>query len=255
MRMKWQTVGAVLAAIVGTIAAVAQTTADGEITGRISDSQWAALPGARVTVSLGDDRREAITDSEGRFAVRSLAPGTYRVTVDLTGFIPRSSSFHLTPASRRAHVEWRLEVGCLDVVDSVRLSAREAARMVDAIVHVRVESDNGSVLWSERPECTGSVMQDHSAQILNVVPKPGGALDGRTHLRLLMSPRDASLEPGSEYLVLLWQATPQSGFWRTGDGLVLRLAAGRVVSPAGDVLTGMAVADALETLGRWSRER
>jgi hypothetical protein len=58
MRTKRQIPGSVLLAIVATMAASVQTTV-GEISGRITDSQWFALPGARATVSLGDDRWQA----------------------------------------------------------------------------------------------------------------------------------------------------------------------------------------------------
>ena len=99
MPRKEQITGAVLLAIVASTAASVQTTV-GEISGRITDSQWFALPGARVTVSLGDDRWEAITDREGRFAVSKLVLATYRVSVELPGFTTRSGILRLTPANR-----------------------------------------------------------------------------------------------------------------------------------------------------------
>jgi hypothetical protein len=73
----------------GVAIAVAQTV-DGEIAGRINDKSGAPLPGVRITITNGDRSREAITDRDGRFALRPLAMGTYRVVADLLGFTSTS---------------------------------------------------------------------------------------------------------------------------------------------------------------------
>ena len=215
----------------------------GEIAGRITDIQAAALPGVRVTISSGDQRREAITDRDGRFVVGMLKPGTYRVAADLAGFVPESGTITLSPATRRAHIAWSLEIGCLEPDLRVILNARDAAPMAAAIVHVRVASDNGPLLWSGRPDCAGSVVQSYTVEVLNAVARRGRTDDRRATLQMALELHESRLKPGGEYLALLWPG------WRAGDGLVFPIEAGRISSRAGDVLSGMRVEEAMDALG------
>jgi outer membrane receptor protein involved in Fe transport len=64
--------------------ALAQTT--GTITGRIVDSQGLAVPGATVTVTGAQGSKTATTDTDGRFQIPYLTPGTYSVKAELQGF-------------------------------------------------------------------------------------------------------------------------------------------------------------------------
>jgi len=68
--------------------ASAQESASGGITGQITDSTHAALPGATVTVvNVGTNaQRVATTDAEGRFTIPNLPAATYIVRVELAGF-------------------------------------------------------------------------------------------------------------------------------------------------------------------------
>ena len=238
----------VLLTVVVTATALGQTTTEGEIAGSITDIQAAALPGVRVTITSSDERREAITDSHGQFVLRMLKLGTYRVAADLAGFVSESGTITLSATTRRAHIAWSLKVGCISEDIRVILSARETAPMVAAIVHIRVRSINGPLLWSSRPECAGSVVQSYTVDVLRAVARRSGMDDGRATQQMLLALRETRLKPGVEYLALLWPD------WRAGDGLVFPIEAGRVSSPAGDVLSGMRVEEALDALGQWSRQ-
>ena len=72
----------------GAMSAVAQSTTDGAIGGSVKDSQGAVVQNASVTVRNEETNSEktATTDSEGRFRVVQLQPGTYSVNVTATGF-------------------------------------------------------------------------------------------------------------------------------------------------------------------------
>src|SRR5262245_13807736 len=69
-------------------AVAAQESASSGIAGQVLDSTRAGLPGATVTVTNAgtNAQRVATTDAEGRFAVPSLQPATYRIRVELSGF-------------------------------------------------------------------------------------------------------------------------------------------------------------------------
>jgi Carboxypeptidase regulatory-like domain len=76
-----------LALIVSAPAADAQDFRGG-ITGRITDAQGGRLPGVTVTAThmATNVASTATTDSEGGYSIPYLAPGTYKVSAELSGF-------------------------------------------------------------------------------------------------------------------------------------------------------------------------
>jgi hypothetical protein len=85
------------------------------LTGQVKDSQSGLLPGVAVTATHADTgtKFEAVTDGTGSYTFAFLAPGTYTVTAELTGFrrfiregVPLSSG-------GRATLDITLEVGNL----------------------------------------------------------------------------------------------------------------------------------------------
>jgi len=75
----------------------AQTTS-GLITGTITDSSGAVMPGAQVqlTNQATGVQRNAVTDSSGYYSVPELQPGVYDVSVSRDGFATQKlSNVHL----------------------------------------------------------------------------------------------------------------------------------------------------------------
>ena len=70
-----------------TLAAVAQSTTDGAISGTVSDVQGAVVPNASVTVrNIGTNAQQTTTtDASGFFRVLHLQPAAYEVTVTTHG--------------------------------------------------------------------------------------------------------------------------------------------------------------------------
>lgn len=69
--------------------AFAQTSStSGEISGRVSDTDGAPLPGVTVTATNTETglTRTVVTDESGNYQMGLLPPGTYRVNTDLSGF-------------------------------------------------------------------------------------------------------------------------------------------------------------------------
>ena len=67
-------------------AAAQQTT--GNVQGRVTDAQGAAIPGVSVTgrnLATGFVRTE-VTDAEGNYRLTGLPVGTYDITAELQGF-------------------------------------------------------------------------------------------------------------------------------------------------------------------------
>lgn len=64
----------------------------GQISGKVTDPNGAAIPGATVTVKSVDTGivRSATSENEGFYLVTSLQPGVYEVTIQAQGFAPRT---------------------------------------------------------------------------------------------------------------------------------------------------------------------
>src|SRR5581483_11157220 len=61
----------------------------GTLTGTVTDASGSAVPQANVTVKNDAGfSQSVITDSSGNFTVSNLPPGTYNVTVEVTGYGP-----------------------------------------------------------------------------------------------------------------------------------------------------------------------
>ena len=69
----------------------ATASAQSAITGVVTDTSGAVLPGVTVEAAspaLIEKVRTTVTDAEGRYSIVNLRPGTYSVTFTLPGFSP-----------------------------------------------------------------------------------------------------------------------------------------------------------------------
>ena len=75
--------------VLAALPAAAQQT-ESRIVGTITDQNGGVLPGVTVTITANATGavRTAVSDAHGHYAVTNLAPGSYRVAVELTGFVP-----------------------------------------------------------------------------------------------------------------------------------------------------------------------
>src|SRR4051794_41045943 len=83
----WATAVIMCAMLTPRIASAQQATASG-IAGAVRDTSGAVLPGVTVEATspaLIEKVRSVITNTEGRFNIVDLRPGTYAVTFTLTG--------------------------------------------------------------------------------------------------------------------------------------------------------------------------
>jgi len=116
---------AVLAALwlgAGNTPLLAQVAA-GEVTGVVKDPAGAAVPGATVTVTDIETnlQRVVISNREGVYTAAGLAPGAYRIDVELPGFKPlRRGGVHLA-TGEKARIDFDLAVG--DVREHVTVVA------------------------------------------------------------------------------------------------------------------------------------
>jgi len=104
---------AVLVLAIGTSTALAQGGATSSLSGTVTDTSGAVVPGANVAVKRTDTglTSEAVTNAEGQFTVPSLLAGSYSVTVSLAGFKTNTTNNVVINAGVPAGVKIILEVG------------------------------------------------------------------------------------------------------------------------------------------------
>ena len=114
--------GTVLCALIPGIAA-AQST----IAGTVRDTSGAILPGVTVEASsdvLIEKTRSVVTDSDGRYAIIDLRPGTYDVTFTLPGFSSLKREAVIVPANVSVPINADLKVGSLEETITVSGASR-----------------------------------------------------------------------------------------------------------------------------------
>jgi hypothetical protein len=98
--------------LVGVLPTSAQAGA-GEITGLVRDQARAAVPGATITVT--DTRtnlqRVAVSSDGGIYTAASLAPGNYRLDVELAGFKPVRREGVRLATGEKVRIDFDLSVG------------------------------------------------------------------------------------------------------------------------------------------------
>jgi carboxypeptidase family protein/TonB-dependent receptor-like protein len=94
----------------------AAAAAQSQILGVVTDPSGAVLPGVTVEAAspaLIEKVRTAVTDTDGRFAIVDLRPGTYAVTFTLPGFSPLVRDGMTLPSNFTATVNAELTVGSI----------------------------------------------------------------------------------------------------------------------------------------------
>jgi len=114
-----------------------------QITGRVTDSTGAVIPGtslAVTNVATGVDR-QVTTNEAGYYTVPLLPPGQYRVVVQQQGFRPITRSGITLEVDQRAELNFTLEVGAL--TEQIEVTAAVAQLNT-------VEASQGQVIENQR---------------------------------------------------------------------------------------------------------
>ena len=103
----------VVALLAASSAAWAQST--GSISGRVTDTSGAVLPGLTVRAQndAGTEDRTVVTDGEGRYRIEALRTGTYTVTFTLAGFTTVERQNIVLTTGFNATVNAELAVGAI----------------------------------------------------------------------------------------------------------------------------------------------
>jgi len=129
----------VLALLLGTSSAVAQTT--GRIDGRVIDEEGSALPGVTVTVASSSlqGQRLTVTGNDGGFRFLALPPGAYAIKAALEGFATLQQEAVQVGLDRTVTLEFTMSSSFEDV-----MTISGAAPIID------VTSTTGGANFSEQ---------------------------------------------------------------------------------------------------------
>jgi len=90
-----------------------QAQTQGDITGEVTDSSGAAVPGARLTLTHVETNavREGVANGSGVYRFPSLVPGHYSVKVEADGFKPVVRSGIEVQVQQMARIDFALQLG------------------------------------------------------------------------------------------------------------------------------------------------
>src|ERR1700737_28991 len=116
----------------------------GSISGTVTDSSHAVLPGARIEIDPA--ARKAVTDGQGQFRISELPAGTYKVSISYVGFIPEVQSVTVS-AGQVVTVDAALKVS--SVSDEVIVSGDRLHGEAEAVNIQRTAENIVQVLPSQ----------------------------------------------------------------------------------------------------------
>ncbi len=141
-------------AIGGTMGGPLPLPNNSSLTGTVKDPTGAVIPGASVVVSAATKVSGPVkTDSDGRYVVNDLSPGSYEIEVQAPGFETQQAPVTLI-ASQQTSVNFLLSVGQASqsvtvngAVSPVNLSAAGMMRAKSSPIRFEITTDAGE-LWT-----------------------------------------------------------------------------------------------------------
>ena len=152
--------GSICLAFVLVISFAAQSQeSGGRITGAVKDNDGAFVSGVSVSLLLPNQAvsRATVTDAEGKFAFDRIAPGSYQVVVERSGFMTYREAVQITPGDTK-QLAIDLEVNPIAAAVTITAEAGQIAstRDVDTAVNVI----NERKLLERAPEVVAQVVDE-----------------------------------------------------------------------------------------------
>jgi Carboxypeptidase regulatory-like domain len=146
-------------------------TERGAITGVVTDTTKAALPGVTVkVVNVGTNvSTDVVSSASGSYSAANLPPGTYRIEVSLEGFRPSTVSGAIVAAGTTTRVDVSLEVG--GITESLQVMADATALQTE---DAKITTNISNKQIDELPLVVGSAMRS-PFDLLATVPEARGS--------------------------------------------------------------------------------
>ena len=179
---------AILGLIVLTFTAAAQTTSAGKVVGTVADPTGASVPKAQVQlVNTGTNQTfTATADDSGGFTFPVVPPGTYRLTVTMSGFRTATITNIEVEVEKTSTLPVRLEVG--GTTETVEVTATAAAQLQtqDSQIGNTMSTDNILRLPTLNRDAVGlmNIQPGVVAGGSNLTMRVGGAIDDQNTVTL-----------------------------------------------------------------------
>ena len=133
----------------------------GSIAGTVLDPSGSVLPKATVVIhrATGSSTRQAISDSQGRFSVDALSPGTYTAEITAQGFASNVRSGLLVVAGQQLSISVQLAVGNLS--QQVNVSAADSDSIAAQLSPIQTPLDT----LSPRSEFSSEYIQQFNSPV------------------------------------------------------------------------------------------
>src|SRR5262249_17622760 len=199
---------AALAFVAALSGAARAQVATGSISGTAYDEQGAVLPGATVTIQGSDVTQSTTTDSAGNFRFLNLAPGIYKVTIEVPGFATIVRENVVVEVGKNVELPLRMKIAT--VAETITVSG--AAPVIDV-------KQTGTTTNVTQDELTNIPTSRDPFAIMRSVP---GVLVDRVNV--------GGNETGQQSNFATKGTRPQDAVW-TLDGVVVTDMAATGASP------------------------
>ena len=136
------------------------------LTGTVTDSTKAPLPGVTVTVVTNSLERTALTGADGRYRFPGLPAGTYRVQAELAGFETAVERGIVVGSGAATPLHFTLQVGCMSEAIRVDMGFARTLREATAVVQIRISASGSGEPCSATGFC---VCTEHVATVERVL--------------------------------------------------------------------------------------
>ena len=130
--------------LLGATPAWAQSASTGTVSGQVVDQLKAAVPGADVTLLdvATNAKRTALTNEAGRYIFVSVPPGTYDISVSMTGFQTAKVSTQKVTVGQELTIDLTMTVGGVTETIEVLASAASQLQTTSATVGTTIAGDS-----------------------------------------------------------------------------------------------------------------
>jgi outer membrane receptor protein involved in Fe transport len=134
---------------------------EGKITGSVKDGDGAIVSGVSVSLHLPNQAvtRAAVTDANGKFTLDNIAPGTYQVVVERTGFLTYREAVQITSGDTK-QLPIVLEVNPVAATVTVTAEAGQITSTRDVATQVNVVNERK--ILERAPEVVAQVVDEET---------------------------------------------------------------------------------------------
>ena len=122
MRSMARTIFSCLVVCAASVPPAMGQTQTGTVEGKVVDQQGAVLPGVNISLTGPRGSQTTVTAADGTFRFVGVAPATYTLRAELSGFLSESQPDVVVGLGKTVTAEFSLKVG--GVTETVEVSSR-----------------------------------------------------------------------------------------------------------------------------------